>query len=288
MTLIAILIGLVLDRYLGWLPEWRRYRSLESFARWIYELRGPGVLHGVFGVLLTLLPLLLAITLLQAWLDEGILNLPGLVVAIAVLLYCLGPRDLDRDVDDFSNAHIAGDDDRIRDAAAWIVPGHVPDEERERNRAVADAIFAEANERMFAVLFWFSVLGPVGAALFRGASVLRNTTGEGDWGEYHPAAALLHDILAWLPARLLGICYALSGHFDGAVRAWKNIGEQEPSGFVHGAAEFLVSVGNGALDLKPNEGVELGDVTTAMGLVWRAIVIWVVVIALLTLAGWAA
>ena len=100
MTLVAILISLVLDRSLGQLPDWRRYRFLAALARWIYELPRPDILHGVFGVLITLFPLLLVITLLQAWLDEGILIVPGLIVATTVLLYCLGPRDLDRDVDD--------------------------------------------------------------------------------------------------------------------------------------------------------------------------------------------
>ncbi|MEE8429053.1 MAG: regulatory signaling modulator protein AmpE [Gammaproteobacteria bacterium] len=288
MTLVAILISLLLDRLLGQLPDWRRYRFLASFARWVYELPRPDILHGVFGVLITLFPLLLVITLLQAWLDEGILHVPGLIVATTVLLYCLGPRDLDRDVDGFRTAHNSGDDELIKIAAGHVVAGHVPESEQERNRAVTDAVFAEANERMFAVLFWFSVLGPVGAVLFRSASVLRNSTGTGDWGEYHPAAALLHDILAWVPARLLALCFGLSGHFDGAIHAWRNMDDEEPSGFVHGGAEFLVKIGNGALDLQPNEGVELKEVTVAMGLVWRSIVIWVVVIALLTLAGWAA
>lgn len=287
MTLVAILISLVLDRLLGQLPDWRRYRFLTSFARWIYELPRLKILHGAFGVLITLFPLLLAIMLLQAWLDEGILNVPGLIVATTVLLYCLGPRDLDRDVDDFRTAHNSGDDELIKVAAGHIVAGHVPDSEQERNRAVTDAIFSEANERMFAVLFWFSVLGPVGAVLFRGASVLRNTTATGDWGEYHPAAALLHDILAWIPARLLALCFGLSGHFDGAIHVWRNMDDERPSAFVRRGGEFLVKMGNGALDLKPYEGVELEDVAAAMGLVWRSIVIWAVVIALLTLAGWA-
>jgi len=288
MTLVAILISLVLDRLLSQLPDWRRYRFLGSFARWIYELPRPEIFHGVFGVLITLLPLCLVTGLLQAWLDEGILNIAGLVVATTVLLYCLGPRDLDRDVDDYKDAHFSGDEELIRNAAGNIVSGHVPDEEAERNRAVTDAVFAEANERMFAVLFWFSVLGPVGAVLFRGASVVRNASGTGDWGEYHPAAALLHDILAWLPARLLAICFGLTGSFDGAIKAWRDMDNQEPSGFVHGGAQFLVTMGNGALGLKSKEGLELDDVGAAMGLVWRGIIIWAAVIALLTLAGWAA
>ena len=288
MTLVAILISLVLDRFIGQLPDWRRYRFLISFARWIYQLSRPEIFHGVFCVLITLLPLLLVVALLQVWLSEGFLILPGLVVATTVLLYCLGPRDLDRDVDDYRIAHNAGDDELVRAAAGNIISGHVPESAQERNRAVTDAVFAEANERMFAVLFWFSVLGPVGAVLFRGASVLRSATGSGDWGEYHPAAALLHDILAWIPARLLAVCYGLSGNFDGAIQAWRNNDDQEPSGFVHGGSEFLVAVGNGALDLQSDEEVGLEDVSGAMGLVWRSIVVWVVVIALLTLAGWAA
>ena len=288
MTLFAILISLVLDRYLGSLPELRRFCYLSGFARWIYDLPLRGFLHGTFGVLLTLLPLLLIVIFLQVWLDEGIMILPGLLMATLVLLYCLGPRDLDRDVDEFCDGAESGDEERMVTAAANLIAGHVPDVKEKRNRAVVDAIFAEANDRMFAVLFWFAVLGPLGAVLFRGALVLRDSTGTGDWGDYHPAAALFHDILAWVPARLLAICYGLSGHFDGAFAGWMKMSDSEPSGFIHGGAEFLVSIGNGSLNLAPNEGVELEDVKAAMGLVWRAIIIFLVGISLLTLAGFAA
>ena len=57
-----------------------------------------GFWRGRYGILLALLPPLLAVALFQLALDAPLLGLAGLVFGIAVLFYCWGPRDLDLDV----------------------------------------------------------------------------------------------------------------------------------------------------------------------------------------------
>ena len=78
---------------------------------------------------------------------------------------------------------------------------------------------------MFGVLFWFVLLGPTGlgpvaAWLFRASDLLRRAA-------IADAAALpavagcferIHFVLAWLPARLVALSYALAGSFEEARR----------------------------------------------------------------------
>jgi AmpE protein len=101
----------------------------------------------------------------------------------------------------------------------------------------------------------------------------------------------LHGWLAWIPARLTAIGYALAGSFDGALGAWRTKDEEEP-GTVHGQSERLLArVGTGALalqDLEDETEAERGirGAQAANGLVYRLLFIWAAVIAAMTLYGW--
>jgi membrane protein required for beta-lactamase induction len=56
------------------------------------------------------------------------------------------------------------------------------------------------------------------------------------------------------------------------------------------AEEILIAAGTGALDLDEDSRDNLTwdqVLQSALSLVWRTLVVWVFVIALLTLAGWA-
>ena len=85
-----------------------------------------------------------------------------------MLFYAWGPRDLDLDVDAIVNAR---DADARRAAAATLWP----DGARRRidGGALVEAVFRNALRRWFGVLFWFLLLGPVGALLYRLTALAR-------------------------------------------------------------------------------------------------------------------
>jgi membrane protein required for beta-lactamase induction len=125
--------------------------------------------------------------------------------------------------------------------------------------------------------------------LYRAVTELSRLTQQ-DNDEFSWAARQLNEILDWLPARLVALGYALSGHFEAAVVGWRGATANKESWLVP-AAQVLAATGTGALDLDQ----EIDDsmawdqvLQSAMGLVWRTLILWVFVIALLTLAGWAA
>ena len=151
---------------------------------------------------------------------------------------------------------------------------------------------------MFAVVFWFVLLGPVGAWAYRVTDLIRrravfNAQREEMDGATTivEASETLHGWLAWVPARLSAIGYAMAGSFDGALSAWRKPAEESSDSSHVQSERLLARVGTGALAL-PDVGKEtiaeraVRGATTANGLVMRALFIWAAVIAAMTLYGW--
>jgi membrane protein required for beta-lactamase induction len=216
-------------------------------------------------------------------------GLIGLLFYIVTFVYCIGPRDLALDVDTYCEVCESSDAGlRARAANRLLNSDEVPGDSAECTREVARAVLVEASDRLFSVLFWFVLLGPLGAVLYRSAAVVYQQRREE--GEFGDSVAWLHAVLVWLPARLTALGYALSGHFDAALEGWRETNRQSPQGS-EGSQQVLVATGTGALGLgeagtDPEQEIQ-APVRAAMRLVWRTLTIWLVIIAVLTLAGWA-
>jgi membrane protein required for beta-lactamase induction len=82
---------------------------------------------------------------------------------------------------------------------------------------------------------------------------------------------------------MLAMGYALTGHFDGALQAYRNR-PYEPDLALENY-DVLVNTGMGALrDHEASD--EISSIISARNLVMRSILIWIAVLALLTLGGW--
>ena len=88
--------------------------------------------------------------------------------------------------------------------------------------------------------------------------------------------------MAWIPARMLAAGYALTGNFDGAYHAYK--GRAHTSDLSQSNAEVLISTGLGAM-LNLDMEDELASVYAAQALVMRAVIVWVSILAIMTLGG---
>jgi membrane protein required for beta-lactamase induction len=291
MTFLAIALALVVDRFLGVLAEWRRWDWFNTWTDWLNQrLGGYAFQDGPAGVILALAPILLGVGLLYQGLSE-LLGLFGFLFAAAVLLFSLGPRCLEDDVEEFEGARLRGSREAACHYADELAGGADPEEDDPWGTLLATrGVLTEAHERLFGTLFWFAVLGPVGAVLHRLSVVLRGHAFlEGGEGGFARAADLLHAILAWPSARLLAAGYALSGRFAEAAAALR----RRLLRLDADARELLLAVGQGALDVDAdslreaeakNEGGK--PVAEAFALVRRSLVIWLAVLALMTLSGW--
>ena len=114
MTLIALLIGLIIERLATQLFHWRRMRWLdriidrgfviaERFANW------PAIIP----IFLISIVLVLPVAAITVALVDRLFGFPHLLLAVVVLFFSLGPNDIGEDVNEYCEALEDGDEDRI-------------------------------------------------------------------------------------------------------------------------------------------------------------------------------
>ncbi len=292
MTFISILVSLVLERFIHSLQEWRRHTWFHTLCTWLQQRMGSkGFWNGPVGVVLVLLAPVAIVALLTQLLDGVLLGLLMFLFSIVVLLLCLGPRDLDDDVENYLQARESSDDADACAAASAVLGREISGQDDVTSRAMVGAIAVQANERIFAVLFWYAILGPVGAVLFRLSCMLRTETAADNSG-YAVATRRLHGILTWLPARITALGFAIAGSFEDAIHNWRNRSAEWSGEWIDSSDGVLAATGTGALQLEieaaeSDQEAELNAIRAGLGLVWRTLIAWVTLFALLTLAGWA-
>jgi AmpE protein len=266
------------------------FRLAERLANW------PALIPVILIAVLLVLPVF-AVTFS---LGDALLGFPYLLLGITVLFFSLGPQDIGEDVDEYCRAIEEGDEDRIRQTAKAIIESEVPDDVLERIHKVEEAVCVQANNRLFAVIFWFVLLGPLGAWAYRVTDLIRRRAvfaaareqeSSGVSEHLRDAAMMLHGWLAWVPARLTAIGYATAGNFDPALGAWRAPTEQKTDSQSEYNEHLLARVGVSALALGDDADEDLVSrgvrgATAANRLVFRLLLIWAVVIAAMTLYGW--
>ena len=172
------------------------------------------------------------------------------------------------------------------------------------SRAAVESALENGNDAIFGALFWFVVAGGPGALAFRLANTL-----DAMWGYRTPrylrfgwAAARIDDGLNWVPARLTALSYALLGQTRNALHCWKaqaphwespNAGPVMAAGA--GSLDVLLggaAVYHGVEEQRPVLGSgappQPADITAALRLVERTVLLWLAVLIVLALlaAAW--
>ena len=300
MNLIALLIGLFIERVATQLFHWRRmrwmdriidlgFKQAERVATW------PALIPVILLTALLVLPVFAVIFILGGTLA----GFTYLILAVVVLFFSLGPRDIGEEVTEYCQALESENEEDIHNAAKAIIEGHVPDDARERITRVEAAVCIQANNRLFAIVFWFVLLGPLAAWAYRVTDMIRvravfaaarDPESETNIALLRDAAVMLHGWLAWIPARLTAVGYATAGHFDEAIAAMRAPTEQRDATTSEHSENLLARVGTAALALRdePDETITERGVRGAIAanqLVFRQLIIWAVIIAAMTLYG---
>lgn len=296
MNFLALVIALLIERLLGDRQRLRDPHWYHAYAAWIQRTLGPGTWTGTLGVLLLIAPPVALVGLVFALLGGALLSILALAFSVVVLLFCLGPRELDAEAGHYVDAIEVGDEARAAALAHDIAGEVVPAGGAARNRAVAQAILLEFNRRSFAVILWFVVLGPMGAVLYRLTLLARRDVDGGRWTEPGFAAAVLRlqGILDWLPARLIALGFALVGSFEDAITDWKSYYSRQSDLFWQVNDDVIIATGRGALRFgdateadEGNAAAGIGAVRAAMALTLRTLIFWIALYGLLTIAGFA-
>lgn len=136
----------------------------------------------------------------------------------------------------------------------------------------AEQFLVESYQKIFLPLFWYFVFGPIGLTLVVVVSVLEKTFLNGS------VFRVALQVLDWVPSRILGLTFALAGNFSGVFKLWvKHVFR----GLADEEAEIL-SLAQEAL-AGSDKSLLLSDVVS---LLHRAMLIWLILIALLSISGW--
>ena len=292
-TLVAVVAALVLGHVApAPVASLRRFHWWARWLDWIGTHAGEGGFwQGRSGLWLALLPPVLLVLLLQVLLHDRLWGLLGLLFGVVVLICAWGPRDLDIDVE----AALDTSDPETRGARlAQLAPE--PGVAMTEDALLPGSLMRSALRRWFAPLFWFLLLGPVGAALYRLAERAALVEAARLPEENAAGARVLLQWLEWPVAQLMALALALAGNFDLVFRAWRSAGGdrwQVQSGFLEAAGRAAVrgELAEEAEDyLREGEPVpfagDLVELRDAMSLVWRMLLVWLAVLALLVIAGW--
>ncbi|HTA66585.1 MAG TPA: hypothetical protein VK753_13900 [Xanthomonadaceae bacterium] len=289
-ALIAVVVVLVAGHMAASLASLRRFDWLVEWRRYVVGTSMPdGALSGRAGLLLIVgLPVLL-VGLLQLALHDSLWGLPGFVFATLLLFYCWGPRDLDLDVDAIV---AAPDSEQKRDAAASLL--HADPVPPLDGHVLVAAVFNGALRRWFGPLFWFFLLGPAGALLYRMIALLGDDAAHDEEPvAQHEDARWLLTALDWPVAQLMTIALALAANFDAVFSAWREWhagGLRLDTGFLAAAARASVDVeiADDDTDLPDGDAIAaspaLLELRDAMSLVWRMLLLWLAVIAIFVIA----
>ena len=276
--LVAILLVLFVAHVLPDLARLRDYSWWRAWLRWLGP-PAPGVALAV-GVGL---PVLVCV-LVQAGLRAPWFGLVEFLFAVVVLYYCWGPRDLERDVEAV---------DKAPDGAARLAAAQALRRDGENTELpfaaenLVAATFESALTRWFGVLFWFILIGPCGALLYRLAQLLAAAPAADESALARKFAALLD----WMPAHLMALALALASNFDAVFSAWRDYHRAHAQGYANLDLGFLDAIARAsvtadvAADGNADAHSPLVALDDAMVLVRRVLVVWLTLIALIVLGG---
>lgn len=303
MTLIITTIALLLDHWLG---EPRKWHPLVGFGWLVRKLeyrlldQEPSPTHlrwkGVAAVILLTVPF--------AWLAYLISedNHFGTLFSVIALYLAVGAQSLAQHAQQVLDAIADGDIPLARKYVSWLVSRETDQlTSHEIAAATAESTLENGNDAIFGAVFWFIVAGAPGAIMFRLINTLDAMWGyrNARFNQFGWAAAKLDDLVNWAPARLTALSYALVGNTRNALHCWwsqasvwksPNAGPVMSSGAgalsiqlggeacYHGKRETRPALGNGS---KP----DAQDIQRCITLLQRSEILWIAVIAILTLLG---
>lgn len=322
MSFFAILLALVLEQARPLAPNNLVHRLLEHWSAWVARTLDAGVRHQAWvtwGVA-TLSPALLAL-LLHAGIDLGLGWLAAVLWNVALLYLTLGFRQFSHHFTDIREALDEGDEDKARALLAeWqqVQVGDIPRSEIVRH--VIEYSVVAAHRHVFGVFFWYAALsviglGPAGAVVYRLAEYVqrrwqREAATEGSVSPVlAEVAQRAWQALDWLPARTTALGFAIVGSFEDAMDGWRHHAQNFPEdndGVILAATAGAINVrlGGAALSSQPNgpdgedepnppasgsstpgRPAEVAHLASVVGLVWRSVIMWLVLVALLTMAN---
>ena len=288
MTIIAILLAFALCHFVRELGSLRNHQWLGRWISKADEMFGQLPAWNEFtGYAVILFVPLIGLAFLNQLFLSLFGNIGAFLLGIAVLVYCFGRVDLDTQVADIIDSNDTNDREQ---KLADLLRQEPPDDSAACLTATVNAVFSESLRRWFAVIFWFALLGIVGAFLYRMVDWL--STEKCGLGSRHKHFFIrTRQVLEWPVAQLMTLSLAIATDFDSVFIAWKKYHDEQGHGLFEGSNGFLLTAAQQIVlsGHVMNDGYAdqldgpMACLRQSMDLVWRILGVWMTALALLLL-----
>ena len=238
MTLLLILIAIAVQRFLGLTPDKIEVPWVHGYYTWFvrqFDVVTRG--HGLFGLGLLVVPILLVVSILFSILFHMFGLLGYSIVSLFLFWYCVDARDLAK-----------------RPYAAELSPIQW---------------LTQSYATLFAMIFWYALFGPIGLLLYYIVYILHRFACTTDQvvspGITHAASQTLN-ILDWVPVRLFTLSLSLVGHFAQMFTVWLKY--------------LLPGLQSATVVIEACVASVAKSTSDSVVMINRALVVWLVVIAL--------
>ena len=302
MKFLALLAALLLEQARPLRSENRFYDVFSRYAQLLEgHFNGGERRHGVIAWMLGALAPALVVVAVYLLLRE--VSLPAAWAwNVAVLYFTMGFRRFSHYFSEIQQSLREGNLAPAREQLGkWRGASASELNAGEIARVTIEQGLIASHRHVFGTLFWFVALGAGGAALYHFATALAEKWGwrtEPELVEFGRFAARAHQWIDWLPARLTAASFAVVGNFEDAVYCWREQSERWSAGaygyiLASGAGALGVQLGgplhqHGTLEYRPELGLgeeaDRDDLEVAVRLIWRALVLWMLLIFIMSLA----
>jgi adenosylcobinamide-phosphate synthase len=317
MTFLSILCALLIEQMKPLRADNPIYAEIKSLALKMETWFNAGHhTHGRMGWFL-MMAILMTPTALIYWAlkQSGIFG-AAFAWNVLIVYLTLGFRHYSHYFTSIQLALNAGDEATARSLLAeWTKLDTVGMEVSEISRIAVEKSLITTHRNVYGVFFWFLMpLGPACAVMYRVAEHLARAWNEPEhmrneaFGQFAARAFYWID---WIPVRLTAVAFAAVGNFEDAIYAWRNFAHR----WKDEAKGIILSAGGGAMgvrlgtpeenaakvvmadastvdttdvepDVMPGEEPNVRALQSTVGLVWRALLLWMMLLLLLSGAVW--
>ncbi len=316
MTFLSILFALLIEQLKPLRADNPIYAGIKSFAARIENWFNAGhAHHGRLGWFVMVGALTVPAGLIY-WVCLRISPLAALAWNVLIVYMTLGFRHYSHYFTSIQLALNTGDDVAARALLAeWTKEDTSDLDVSEISRIAAEKALVTTHRHVFGVFFWFLMpVGPALAVMYRVSEYLARAWNEPDhmkqevFGRFAERAFYWID---WIPARFTAAAFAVVGNFEDAIYAWRNFADR----WSDEAVGIILSAGGGAMGVRfgtpaesasgvlpidaatvdatlessdgfPGDPPSPRTLQSTVGLVWRAMLLWMFLLLLLSVAVW--
>ncbi|MFM8466765.1 MAG: CobD/CbiB family protein [Oxalobacteraceae bacterium] len=315
MTLFSILLVLLIEQFRPLRADNPVYAWIRIFAARVEHSFNAGQPEHGRMAWLVMLSVLVVPVLLVYWLLALVGPLAQFVWSVLIVYLTLGFRHYSHY---FTAIQAALNDSDLTEArrllAEWTHQDVRDLDAPEIARLSVENALITTHRHVFGVFFWLLLpMGPAGAVIYRVAEYLARVWNAPEMSDesFGSFARRAFDLIDWLPARLTAIAFAIVGNFEDAVYAWRNFARRwssQSTGIILAAGGGAMGVRLGTpaeyasdipevdvtaydsstadIEILPGEEPSVRALQSTVGLIWRALLLWILLLLLVSVANW--